>query len=299
MKNVLVLMSTYNGERYIQEQIDSVLAQQGVNARILVRDDGSTDSTIDILRKFQAQGKLDLICGENIGWRKSFMELIYVAPRSDYYAFCDQDDIWLSRKLSVAINTLQKEDNGIPLMYGSNLWCYKNGQKEDLLRLNPNFSKQTCLVRALTCGCTLVFNEQLLTLLKYNRPTYIEAHDSWVFIVAMYFGKVIYDPNAYVLYRQHEDNQIGANKTLSYRLKRFWNSIFKTQKERSKSIAAQEFLRVFNNSLSENDKLIVSKFANYNTGFVSKMRLLIDGSYSVGGGLSKLLLKLRILIGAI
>lgn len=292
-------MSTYNGERYIQEQIDSVLAQQGVNARILVRDDGSTDSTIDILRKFQAQGKLDLICGENIGWRKSFMELIYVAPRSDYYAFCDQDDIWLPRKLSVAINTLQKEDNGIPLMYGSNLWCYKDGQKEDLLRLNPNFSKQTCLVRALTCGCTLVFNEQLLILLKNNRPTYIEAHDSWVFIVAMYFGKVIYDPNAYVLYRQHEDNQIGANKTLSYRLKRFWNSIFKTQKERSKSIAAQEFLRVFNNSLSENDKLIVSKFANYNTGFVSKMRLLIDGSYSVGGGLSKLLLKLRILIGAI
>ena len=299
MKNVLVLMSTYNGERYIQEQIDSVLAQQGVNARILVRDDGSTDSTIDILRKFQAQGKLDLICGENIGWRKSFMELIYVAPRSDYYAFCDQDDIWLPEKLSVAINALQKEDNSIPLMYGSNLWYYKNGQKEGLLRLNPNFSKQTCLVRALTCGCTLVFNEQLLNLLKHNRPNYIEAHDSLVFMVAMYFGKVIYDSNAYVLYRQHEDNQIGANKTQSYRFKRFWSSIFKIQKERSKSTAAQEFLRVFNDSLTENDKLIVFKFANYNTGFVAKMRLLIDGRYSVGGGLSELSLKLKILTSAL
>lgn len=298
---VCVLLSTYNGAEYLEEQLDSILAQTGVEVDILVRDDGSTDSTKEILQRYQDRGALNVIWGENIGWRDSFMELVYNAPASDYYAFCDQDDIWLPEKLNVAVDALEnkKREADIPLLYGSNLFCYRDGKIEGTLNLNANFTKQSSLLRALTCGCTLVYNKALFDLLRQNRPKYVEAHDSWVFMVAMYLGGVIYDPNAYILYRQHGSNQIGANLSILERIKRGCRTIKKIGKEQSKSKAAKEFLCVFNAYLSETDKLIISKFANYNTGLIPKFKLLLDSRFSIGGGISELFLKLKILTNTI
>ena len=94
-KKVLILLSTYNGERYIKEQIESLLKQENVKVSILVRDDGSTDGTINILNEYQKQGKLKWYTGENLKPAKSFMNLVENAPEYEYYAFCDQDDVWL------------------------------------------------------------------------------------------------------------------------------------------------------------------------------------------------------------
>ncbi|MBQ4399872.1 MAG: glycosyltransferase, partial [Alphaproteobacteria bacterium] len=107
MDNVLVLMSTYNGEKYLKTQLDSILAQQGVNVQILVRDDGSSDGTLPILQAYAAQGKLTYYTGPNLKPAKSFMDLIYNAPQADFYAFADQDDYWLPEKLICAVNKLK------------------------------------------------------------------------------------------------------------------------------------------------------------------------------------------------
>ena len=97
---VLVLMSTYNGEKYLREQIDSILGQRGVEVSLLVRDDGSTDATLTTLDEYKESGRLDYYCGNNLGPARSFMHLLQNAPASDFYAFSDQDDKWMDDKLS-------------------------------------------------------------------------------------------------------------------------------------------------------------------------------------------------------
>ena len=96
MKKVTILLSSYNGETYLDEQLESIEAQKDVQTRILVRDDGSTDHTCDILDQWQQKTNLKWYCGENIGPARSFMDLLRQAGDSYYYAFSDQDDYWLS-----------------------------------------------------------------------------------------------------------------------------------------------------------------------------------------------------------
>ena len=98
MNKILILMSTYNGEKYLSEQLNSLLLQENVNIKILIRDDGSTDNTHKILNFYSSNyPNISWYTGENKGPALSFMDLLFNAPESDYYAFCDQDDVWLLR----------------------------------------------------------------------------------------------------------------------------------------------------------------------------------------------------------
>ena len=99
---IAILMSTYNGASYLKEQIDS-LEKQDVPVDIFIRDDGSTDKTIDILKKYQSKPNVHIEYGINLGYKKSFMTLLMKVNDYDYYAFCDQDDIWLPNKISCAV----------------------------------------------------------------------------------------------------------------------------------------------------------------------------------------------------
>lgn len=117
MYNVCVLMSTYNGGKYLQEQIDSLIGQADVNLTVLVRDDGSSDSTTVILERYKQKGVLDWYPGENIGSARSFLDLVSRAPYCDYYALCDQDDYWFPEKLSVAISRLEQTDSSKSALY--------------------------------------------------------------------------------------------------------------------------------------------------------------------------------------
>lgn len=113
---ITVLMSSYNGERYIREQIDSILHQQEVNIKLFVRDDGSTDGTLQILQEYQEAGLLNFYTGKNLKPARSFMQLLKDAPQADYYAFSDQDDYWKPTKLNQAIKRLKLSTN-TPALY--------------------------------------------------------------------------------------------------------------------------------------------------------------------------------------
>ena len=110
-EKVLVLMSTYNGEQYLQQQIDSIITQKNVDVELLVRDDGSTDKTIDILKDYQQKGLLSYYAGENLKPQLSFLHLLRHAPECKYYAFADQDDVWLEDKLSSGIEAICSHDS--------------------------------------------------------------------------------------------------------------------------------------------------------------------------------------------
>ena len=119
---ICVMLSAYNGENYINEQIDSILSQQNVNVLLYIRDDGSTDKTWEIISHFTHTYKnVRILKGENVGWEKSFLKLVDSAPNADLYAFSDQDDAWLPDKLERAYQTIQNEKNSI-VLYGSNVW---------------------------------------------------------------------------------------------------------------------------------------------------------------------------------
>ena len=114
MKSIQVLLSTYNGARYLREQLDSLLSQENVDIKILVRDDGSTDDTIKILNEYQNRGLLAWYTGPNMRPAKSFLNLLIQSPESEVYAFCDQDDVWKPEKMYMAVCQLKTVSTDIP-----------------------------------------------------------------------------------------------------------------------------------------------------------------------------------------
>ncbi len=211
-KKVIILLSSYNGEKYIEEQLNSIFAQDYSNFELLVRDDGSTDETIKILKKFQTcNDNMHVEYGKNIGFFKSFLWLLKNANIADYYAFCDQDDYWDVNKISYAVEKMSLQNKNIPILYFTNyLICDKNLNS---LEFSKNINDPSHLERALIANqCPLGFN----TVINYNLKKYIDnldlrdlniwGHDYWCYLIALSFGKVIYDTRSSAKYRRHEKN---------------------------------------------------------------------------------------------
>lgn len=99
MNSVTVMISTYNGEKFLKEQIESILSQTNVKVKIFVRDDGSVDGTRNILNDYQNKGKLTWYCGNNLKTARSFLDIVKNVPKDSYYAFSDQDDVWKKKQI--------------------------------------------------------------------------------------------------------------------------------------------------------------------------------------------------------
>ena len=222
MDKVAVLLSAYNGEKFLCEQIDSIMNQQNVDLDLYIRDDGSSDRTQEYLKQYVEQNdSIHLQNGCNLGVANSFMSLLYNVPNHyDYYAFADQDDIWEANKVQEAIRQLK--DTGAAL-YGSNQECvdkYGNRLKiryseEENIHLTPI----SILNENMIAGCTMVFPQWFWQVLsdERNRPSEsllrIRIHDVWVAEVASVYGKITYDNRAFIKYRKHENNVVGAAPT--------------------------------------------------------------------------------------
>lgn len=223
---VAVLMSTYNGEQYIREQIDSILNQKDVKVYLLIRDDGSMDNTPLICKEYiDEYSNINFYQENNIGVGKSFMELLKVAPKVDYYAFADQDDVWLEDKLIRAIVNIKsiKEKYDKPVLYTSNQVLVDRNLNPYGMRFakKPRHDLTQEVVSNSLSGCTMVMDLSLRNIIidKKNKPQdyflNTRLHDTWVMIVANIVGVIIYDDDSRILYRQHERNVVGV-KTLSF-----------------------------------------------------------------------------------
>lgn len=213
MVKIQILLSTFNGERYLKEQMDSYLRQKGdFDIRILVRDDGSTDRTLEILRTYRDKIHLDLICGENIGVNQSMRQLFAGSDKNcDYFAISDQDDVWCDDKLQRAVTALSAEEDTLPLLYASASKITDSrmkpiGESNKLLR---GVSFYNAMVQNVCPGHTQVFNRALLTEIIRGSDRPIHIVDWWLYLVASATGKVLFDPQCTVLHRQHEINAVG------------------------------------------------------------------------------------------
>lgn len=296
---VCVLLSTYNGEKFLVEQLESLTAQQGCDVDIWVRDDGSSDNTCQILNEWQEKGKLKWYSGPNLGYTMSFLELMRTAGDYDYYAFCDQDDIWLTDKLSRAVQQLEEIDASIKL-YCSNVFFYKDGiVGGGIHKIRPEYDKFTSLVRNIAPGCSMVFDKSLRDLVNKGNPVRIIAHDFWIFQLAVLFGTVCYDFEPSMLYRQHVNNQIGQKTSQLDIWKRRLKSIFSPKMKNRRESQAKELLRCFGRYMSDDSRTLVEMVALYRSTLVSRLRLLFESRIRMNSFFGTLFLKLHIIFSTL
>lgn len=273
---VLVVLSTYNGERYIEDQLDSLLAQKGVEIHILIRDDGSKDSTLEILNHYSERyDNIDYYAGENKGAIESFNDLLMrqETEKYNYFAFCDQDDVWDDDKLWIALSELESV-NDVPSVYCSNLMLVDaNLNKLKQMRQEiKNYNSYTAMVQNIGTGCTQVFNRRALELYRMGIGSRMEMHDYWMTLVCMFFGKVIYDEIPHIQYRQHENNVVGA------RDKRIDSALKNMRIQGSNRVP---MLQDFNSTyqLESVDKNVVQNVVNYKESLIKRLYLLFSLKY--------------------
>lgn len=214
MPRVCVLMSTYNGAAHLREQVDSVLGQVGCDVRLLARDDGSRDESVRILEEYALRDARVSVCAEeNLGVVASFHSLLLRAGGDcGYVAFCDQDDVWFEDKLARATARLAPLGDE-PAMYCSRLALVDATLRplglSPLAVRGPAF--ENALVENIATGCTVVLNRSARTLLlELLAEQDVRMHDWWAYLVLSAFGRVIYDEEPTIQYRQHGGNVVGA-----------------------------------------------------------------------------------------
>lgn len=231
--SVAVVMSTYNGAAYVRAQLESVLRQDVVGrglARlsVYVRDDGSSDGTLDVLAPYEADGRITLVRGANEGVVGSFFTLLEGLPDDvDYVALCDQDDVWHPDKLSRALEALAGRDQDVPQLYCSEyVFCDADMTPRGASRLNRtgvSFAKM--LYENATSGNTMVMNSALLGALVGAGWEGVYCHDWWIALVATALGELTYDDHPCLDYRRTGSNAsptgTGALSILRYRLSKF------------------------------------------------------------------------------
>lgn len=297
MKRVTVVMSTYNGSKYIKAQLDSIFCQKEVEVTCYVRDDGSADDTVNILQSYvPSSGVLIADKGDNVGWERSFMLALKDAPQSEYYAFADQDDIWFEDKLIKGIHAIEMHGNhGQPVMYH----CNKISVTEDLkplphqVRRTPRpLNRQNAMVQEYAQGCSIILNEEARQLVCKHLPKAKIAHDFWCGLVCYLFGNVIYDNTLHFYHISHGNNASGEGHIIG------------SWKGRLKKIFAggtvyyapyDDLLEGYGDSLLNSDNDFIKKLKGYKSSFMSKLSLLFSTHFIRDSILGTCSLKMAVL----
>lgn len=274
MKKILVIMATYNGEKYLSEQLASILSQKDVLVKILIRDDGSKDKTQNILDAYQNSGKIQWYTGEHLNVARGYYDLMRMASdfEVDYIAFADQDDVWDLDKLYIATQYLNDVDEEIPALY----YCGQRLVDKELgfianHELNAKRSLITRFVLSDFAGCTGVFNKALLKAVLEYEPEYILMHDTWILKVCLCLGgKVFVDTKPHMDYRQHGGNTVGLGRSIPAYLKQVNQYLNEYQVEAQ----MQELLNGYEVKMVLQYKDLAKKICMYKKSFKIKRELM-------------------------
>lgn len=263
-KEVFILMSTYNGQAYLEEQLESIYNQSYNVFRVYIRDDGSTDSTIAILQTYaEKYENFFWFSGKNRGTSKSvFLLMKHIEIKDGIYVFADQDDVWLPNKLQQVVKCFSKHDTDVPLLY-----CGDTILVDDEMRVIKDYNLGTnirpsfgnALIENICIGCTAAMNGELFRIIVKHIPECKIMHDWWFYLTAACYGNVFFDSDALVLYRQHRRNVIGSSAT---RVSQMISRIKRHGRHRG-SIYRQlvEFLRIYN--LDDDNRQLLMRVINY------------------------------------
>lgn len=272
MEKILVLMATYNGEKYLQEQLDSIYKQKGVDADILVRDDGSKDSTISILKDNEKKHSLKWYQGKHCNVQKGFFELMQKAVNMNYnyFAFSDQDDVWDDDKLLVAYRNICNSP-GCALYYSGQRLVDENLKLIENHELNKERSLKSRFVLSDFAGCTGVFNRKLLEETIIFKPNYMLMHDTWILRICICLGgKVVIDSEPHMNYRQHIGNAVGLKHGMLATFKQVRQYIYEYQIER----LTKELLLGYENKMLPEYREVANWICNYKIDKEARKKIL-------------------------
>jgi glycosyltransferase involved in cell wall biosynthesis len=308
-----ILLATYNGEKYLSDQLYSIIEQSFDNWKILIRDDGSKDCTLEIINKFKNSypKKIFMINDrkKNLGVCGNFSELLRNS-NSDYIMFCDQDDIWLKNKIKITFDRMKELEktfgSEFPILVHTDL-IVVNSKLEKLsdsfwryAHFNPASGKKFArlLNQNIVTGCTIMINRALKNLSPFI-PNDAVCHDWWFALVSCAFGIIETIPIPAILYRQHHANIMGARRWSNLS---FLFNFIKTINQNKKLLNLEEqihevrqgqkklynqaicFYNYYFNKLNENQSILLSTFAELDCyNFMNRrLKLLKYGFFKPG-----------------
>lgn len=289
---VNILMATYNGEKFLAQQIESIQKQTFKEWNLLIRDDGSSDKTCDIIRNFTAKDSRIRFINENehhnLGVIKSFFTLVNYEV-ADFYFFSDQDDVWLPEKLSVSLEAAKHKASDVPLLVYTDLKVVNqelNILQDSMIRAQSHHANTTLLpelTENTVTGGTMMINYALAE--KWFTPNDILMHDWFLALLAASLGEIIYLDLPTQLYRQHDNNVLGA-RTMDKRFKilregpksiftRYWKLIHDSQKQ------ASLIVDKYGDIMTANDLELIKCFIKIDKQpFMTRLRWLWKYGYS-------------------
>lgn len=300
MGKVIIMMSTYNGSKYLNDQLNSIYNQVTVHKiKLLIRDDGSTDDTISIITEWKKKLDLDLIKGTNLGPTNSYFELIKYAEKADYYSFADQDDFWYPSKIQDSSKIID-EHMSFPALVFTNAEIVDSNLK----RLNQkvhNFIPLTNYINIIAgnsaMGCTIMYNSLLHEHLKKMNLIYSEMYDKSIVLVASLLGKIIYCPFPTMLYRQHQNN-VTKGINFKKKFKIWYNRWFKSRKN-SIFLQAIEHYSLFSDTIDNLDKYYITLLIKSKKCFFYRFKILLDKDVVSSNPKWTRNFKIRVLFGLI
>ena len=256
-------MCSFNGEDFLEEQLDSIERQDYKNWTLYLNDDGSTDATLNILKTYQKKWgskKLLIRRGPQKGFCQNFLQIINDKKiNADLYVLSDQDDVWMPHKLSHTIKKISKLDAAKPLLYCARTTYVSSDAKKilgqsDLFLRPPSF--KNALIQSIAGGNTMAFNNPLKKVAQNYPRVDVVSHDWWLYMLnELVSGQTFYDPESTILYRQHARSLIGANTGFLAKMKRLRMLLGGTYRAYNTK-HLQAFTRLYLKGMQKNIQLI-------------------------------------------
>ena len=298
MSTVRILLATYNGEKYIGEMIESILAQDHTDWQLVLSDDQSRDNTVSILEDYAGRYP-DRITHYRSGLhfgnaQGHFLHLLQQFPDAPYIMFCDQDDVWHRQKVSATLSKMQEiEKPGVPAVVHTDLRVV-DGQLQEM---HPSFlgysglsgermELKQLLVQNVVTGCTMMVNGAMAELANAHMPAgKILMHDWWLAMTGAAMGTVGFLNQATIDYRQHGNNTVGAKdtKSLAYIMKKIRNDGVRKAMEDTYA-QAEIFLEAFGDLMAPEQRQVVADYAalKHCSAMDRRIRFLKGGYYKYG-----------------
>lgn len=272
LRNICVVMSTYNGEKYLPMQLDSLLNQKGVNIIIYIRDDGSTDNTPSILTEYSRENDNIIVSLEkNVGYKKSFMKALKDAPESDYYGFCDQDDCWFPEKLYKTLCLMDNTKSSLAL--GNAIVTDEELNEQFLLYSQQSIpSYPMSLTSSSFHGFLFCFDRHIRELaIRFPIEEITIPHDFWIITIASLFGTITYDLDLVLAKYRRLPNSVSKSRPIKMFFHRMHSFLFTNGIVEPYS---KRILELYKDELVGNKKELVNACAYYKISWKEKKYLL-------------------------
>lgn len=303
MNKINILMSTYNGGEYLTEQINSIMEQRDVDVFLSIRDDGSSDDTVSIIKEMQKKykNKIYLFEGTNIGYRASFMRLIDWAVDADYYGFSDQDDVWDPYKCINGIAKLKKINDDISLYLSSLTITDENLNTLFFMDYSKAINSiESYFVRQRYAGCTYIFTPKLKNIVRrlcdlFNTSSNMPDHDFIVAACGYACGSVYIDNNPNLIkHRRLLTSVTSGGNGLVKRIQVEYNLVFNRYKIQSNM--ARFLLQKCKLWIKQDNLEFLYSVANYDKKRVNKIKLLRNKDFTSGMWLCDIETKFKIMV---